>query len=136
MDIPNPFAAQPKVDEAMLENEAKRQVNKVVPNTPINVPNEQMAESKLNSEVNKVKPNTNINTPNVSEKTLEQKVKTEALNNKPDTSKIDQMERMANNADPEKRGKMIIDEGKMKAEQKAREDALKPIKKTKFNPLD
>lgn len=136
ISIPNPFAAQPKIDEAFAENEAKKQVNKVVPNTNMNLPNEQTAEGKLKGEVNKVKPNTNINTPNVSEKTLEQKAKNEVLSNKPDTSKIQEMERLANTTDPEKRGKMIVDDAKLKADQKTREEALKPIKKTKFNPLD
>ncbi len=135
INITNPFASQPKLDEALVENEANRQINKVKPNTS-NIPNEQMLDAKINSEVNKAKPNTNINTPNVNEKTLENKVQREIYDGRPDTGKVDEIERMANNANPETKGKMLIDKTKLDAEQKARENALKPIKKTKFNPLD
>lgn len=135
IDIPNPFAAQPKIDEQFAENEVNRQVNKVKPNTS-NIPNEQSLDAKLGSEVNKVKPNTTINTPNVNEKSLESKVKREIYDGRIDTGKVDEMDRLANNANPEKQGKMLVDEAKLKSEQQAREQALKPIKKTKFNPLD
>ncbi len=136
VDIPNPFAAQPKIDEQFAQNELNKQVNKVKPNTNVNVPDEKYAEAKLNSEVNKVKPNTNINTPNVSEKSLESKVKREVYDGRVDTGKLDELERKAINNNPEKQGKMLIDEAKLKSEQNAKEQALRPVKKTKFNPLD
>lgn len=136
IDIPNPFANQPVPDESMLMNEVNRGINTLKPDINPQIPNEQTLESSAMNRVNAVKPNTNINTPNVKENTLEQKLKSEALNNKPDTSKIQEMERLADNADPERKIQMIGDDAKLKAEQKAREEALKPVKKKKFNPLD
>ncbi len=135
MNISNPFAAQPKIDQQLAENMVNRQINKVTPNTT-NIPTEQSLEAKLGSEVNKVKPNTNVNTPNINEKTLENKLQREIYDGPTNTGKLDEAERLANNVNPEKQAKMLIDEAKLKSEQKAREQALKPIKKTRFNPLD
>lgn len=136
IDIPNPFASQPIPDENLAANEINRGMNSLKPNINTNVPDAQSLESTAQGKLNSLKPNTSVNTPNVDESTLEQRLKSEALNKKPDTSKVQNLERLTDDADPERKLKMLGNEAENKAEQKAREEALKPVKKKKFNPLD